>query len=134
MHARFLSSLATGVAGAFVVVASQAFVNGTAAWIAFGIGIAAIALAFVPVLFAGERSVRALGLDASTLVLGAWTVVASVVFTGNTLHWLTFGEGAALAALAVVGLTVNQLRLARAASHELEPARVEPSRRSHLAA
>lgn len=133
MHTRFLSSLSAAVAGAFVVVASQAFVTGTAAWIAFGVGIAAMALALVPAL-AGERHVRLLGLDASTLLLGAWTVVASVVFSGNTLHWLTFGEGAALAALAVASLAVNQIRLARVAAHELETTRGESSRPTHLAA
>jgi hypothetical protein len=112
MHARYVTSVLAGLAGGFVVVASQVFVPGTAAWIAFGIGVGLLLAATVPVLF-GDRGIVGLALDGIGAVLAIWTIVASLVFTGNVVKWLSFGEGAAFVALAVGGLTLNQVRLAR---------------------
>jgi hypothetical protein len=41
--------------------------------------------------------------------------VASLIFTGDTVRWLSFSEAAGFVALAVAGLTLNQVRLARQA-------------------
>jgi hypothetical protein len=114
MHARYITSVLAGLAGGFVVVASQAFTSGTTAWLAFALGIGMILLATVPVLL-GERKVVGLALDGVGAVLGAWTIVASLVFTGDTVRWLSFAEAGGFVVLAVAGLTLNQVHLARRA-------------------
>jgi hypothetical protein len=112
MHARFVSALLAGLAGGFVVVASQAFTPSTAGWIAFGIGLGLLVLAAVPSL-AGDKGLVSRAIDAVLAAVSAWTVVASVVWTGTTLKWLTFAEGIAFAALALGGLILNQVQLTR---------------------
>jgi hypothetical protein len=112
MHARYVTSALAGVAGGFVVVSSQVFVPGTAAWLTFGIGVGLLVAAAIPVLF-GDRGIVSLSLDGIGAVLAIWTIVASLVFTDDTVKWLSFGEGAGFVALALAGLTLNQVRLAR---------------------
>lgn len=111
MHARFAQSSVLALAGGFVVVASQAFTSGVTAWLAFSLGVAALVLATVPAIFGARRLV--LGLDATTALLGAWTVVASLVFTGDVVRWLSFAEGAGFVALAFAGLAIDHIQLSR---------------------
>jgi len=112
MNTRYVTSLLLAVAGAFLVVASQAFTAGTTAWLAFAIGIGALVLAGVPAAFR-ERSPLGLALDGVLAVLAAWTIVASLVFAGSTVVWLSFAEGLGIAALAVGGLTLDHVRMLR---------------------
>jgi hypothetical protein len=49
-------------------------------------------------------------LDGIVAIVAAWTIVASVVFDGTTLKWLTLGEAVALLALAAAGLAYNESR------------------------
>jgi hypothetical protein len=44
-----------------------------------------------------------------------WAIVASLVFTGATVRWLSFAEGLGFVLLAVGGLTLNQVRYGRVA-------------------
>ncbi len=90
MHARYVTSVLAGVAGGFVVVASQAFVPGTAAWLAFAIGVGFLVTTAIPGLF-GDRGYVGLALDGVGAVLAIWTIVASLVFNGNVVKWLSFG-------------------------------------------
>jgi hypothetical protein len=69
MHARFIAAVVTGLAGGFVVTASQAFSPGTTAWLAFGVGLALLVVAAFPVLF-GERGIAGVTLDAQSGVPG----------------------------------------------------------------
>jgi hypothetical protein len=138
MHARYITSVLAGLAGGFVVVASQAFATGTIAWLAFALGIAMVVLATVPVLF-GERRITGLALDGLGALLGAWTIVASLVFSGATVKWLSFSEALGFVALAVGGLTLNQVRLARRAHRAVQvpdsvPENLETVRRTPVAA
>jgi hypothetical protein len=128
MHVRFVASVLEALAGGFVVVASQAFAAGTTAWLAFALGVALLVLAAVPVVFK-DRKVLGLSLDGLTAVLGAWTVVASLVFSGATVTWLSFAEGLGFVGLALTGLTLNQWRLTRSVTTSLQvaPATVEVS-------
>jgi hypothetical protein len=138
MHTRFLTAVIGTVAGGFVAIASFAFAIGTAAWIAFGIGLGLMAVSAVPALF-GERRLIGLTLDGVGGLLAIWTVVASVVFSGNVVKWLSFSEGVAFVALALGGLVLNQLRLTRR-SHHAVPSQigstdeVESGRRTAVAA
>lgn len=116
MHARYITSLLTGVLGGFVLVASQVFVPGDAAWLAFAIAIGLLVTAPIPLLF-GHHGYAGLGLDSLGAALAIWTVVASLVFTGETVKWLSFSEGAAFVVLAIAGLTLNQVRLSLRIDH-----------------
>jgi hypothetical protein len=112
MHARFITAVITGLTGGFVVAASQAFAAGTTAWLAFAVGLGLLVLAAVPVPF-GDHGTAGLAVDAVTGLLAVWTVVASVVFSGELVKWLSFAEGAGFVLLALGGLSLNQVRLTR---------------------
>lgn len=137
MNTRFVTSILLGLAGGFVVVASQAFLAGTVAWLAFGIGIGALVVALTPAIL-GERRPLALGVDGLTAALAAWTIVASMVFSGATVTWLSFAEGLGFVAAMLGGLVLNQVRIVTAARrsgavlhHETVPSHwVEEHRRT----
>jgi hypothetical protein len=107
MDSRYLSNVALMIAGAFLVVVSQAFVPATFEWLMFGVGALAVILSGTIVL--RTRGIAQRGLDALIGILGAWTVVASLVFVGSTVIWLGFASGAGLVALALIGLTLHEL-------------------------
>lgn len=108
---RFLSSLALTIAAAFLVVAEFAFPVGTAAWLTFALAIGFVAVAG---LMAGvgpgiaHRAIGGLG-----LIIGIWTIVASLVFVPSTVMWLGFASAVALVALGVIALTVHELTTER---------------------
>ena len=111
MNSRYLTNVALMVAGAFLVVASQAFSSSTFEWLMFGVGVLAVVISSAIVLSA--RGLAQRGLDALIGIVGAWTVVASLEFTGSTVTWLGFASGAGLVALALIGLTLHELRTER---------------------
>ena len=118
MSQRFITNVALAIAGAVVVVASQAFTSSVTGWLTFGVGLGALALlAVVRREGMGEPVSRLL--DAGIGLLAIWSVIASVVYDGRLLTWLSFGEGAALVALAAAGLVVHEVRTERAV-HALE--------------
>ena len=49
-------------------------------------------------------------LDGIVAIVSAWTIIASVAFHGTTVRWLSTGEAVALVALALAGLTYNEVR------------------------
>ncbi len=111
MSTRYLSNAALGVAGGFLVVASQAFTYPTFEWLAFAIGIVAVGLS-AGIALKGRGNVQR-GLDLLTAGLGAWTIVETLIFTGATNTWLGFASGAAFVALALAGLTAHELSAER---------------------
>ena len=108
MKPRFVTNMMLAFAGAFVAVASQAFSPGVAGWIAFGFGIA-ILLGLGLSQLDRDRGLVQHALDGLATLLGVWTVVASVVFTGAVLSWLTLGEGLGFVLFAAVGLVAHEL-------------------------
>jgi hypothetical protein len=138
MYTRFLTAVTGTVAGGFIAIASFAFAIATAAWITFGIGLGLMAVSAVPALF-GERRLIGLALDGLSALLAIWTVVASVVFSGNVVKWLSFSEGVAFVTLALGALVLNQVRLTRP-SHVAVPSQIgstedaEHARRGAVAA
>jgi hypothetical protein len=128
---RFLSWLVTGVAAAFLVIATIAFSLPTVAWLAFGIGIGTL-IASAGVSYAYRKDVATLATGLVTAIVSAWTIVASLVFSQPTVQNLAFASGLALAALAAVGITEHELTLERAVGNERGPAqraRITASRR-----
>src|SRR5579884_3270729 len=75
---RYLSNLALTLAAAFLVVAEFAFSLTTAAWLTFALGIGFVAISGF-MLIAG-RSLVQRSIGGISLLIGAWTIVASLVF------------------------------------------------------
>ena len=117
MNSRFLTNTVLTILGAFVVVASQVWSPATFMWLMLGGGIVAVLLAGGIGLAARGPAQRSL--DGVIGVLGAWTIVASLVFAGSVVTWLGFASGAAFVGLALVGLVLHELYTERVV-HSLE--------------
>jgi hypothetical protein len=128
MSTRYLSNLTLAIVGGFLVVASQAFAAPTFSSLVLAGGIVAVVLGAVGVPLRSRGGAQR-GIDATIAVLGTWTIVASAVYAGATITWLGFASGAALVALAVIGLTLHELSSERVVhSFEVSPsAQASPS-------
>jgi hypothetical protein len=114
MSTSFLTNAVIAIATGFLVVATQAFTTSTTAWIAFGIAIGILTVSCLAQTDSSRGRVQQ-ALDGVVAAVSAWTIVASVVFHGATVKWLSTGEALALVALALAGLTYNELREQKAA-------------------
>jgi hypothetical protein len=123
MSSRFISNVILGLAGVIVVVASQAFASGVTGWVMFGASLGALAL--LPLVQLDRARGRIQGaLDLATGALALWSAVASVVFTGTALTWLSCGEAIGFASLALLGLIAHELKTERVVhSFEAIPAK-----------
>ena len=117
MNSRYLTNALLAVIGGFTVVASQVWVPATFMWLMFSAGILAVLLGST-VALRGRGNVQR-GLDGTIGILGAWTIVASLVFSGSVVTWLGFASGAAFVALAFIGLTLHELYTERVV-HSIE--------------
>lgn len=123
MSARFITNLGLGLAGAVVVTASMAFGAYVTGWLMFGVALSVLTLLGLAQLDRGRGLVQRL-LDAGTGTLAAWAVVASAVFAGATVTWLTFAEAIGFIAFAVVGLVAHELKTERVV-HTIEAVPIE---------
>ena len=130
MSQRFISNVALAIAGAVVVVSSQALSSSLTGWVTFGVSLGALALLAVVQRDRARGRIQS-GLDAGTGVLALWSAVASVVYTGSTLTWLSLAEGIGFVGLAAAGLVAHELRTERIV-HQFEaiPADTRDGRRS----
>jgi hypothetical protein len=111
---RYSSWLAIGLAAAFLVVASVAFSAPTTAWLAFSIGVATLVMS----IGIGAAYLHQIGTAVVALItagVSAWMIVASLVFSSGTAQTLAFAEALAICGLALVGLTVHEVGVERAA-------------------
>ena len=112
MSIRYLSNLALAVVAGFENVAFQAFSAAVYAWLAFGGGVAIVTIALAT--GAADRGKAQRALDGLAAVAGGWIIVSSLVFASSTVVWLGFSAAGAVVVLAVVGLTLHELRDERA--------------------
>lgn len=125
MNSRYLTNAVLLIAGAFLVVVSQAFGVNVFMWLMFGIGVLAVLEAGA--ILVSRRGLPQRGLDSIIGILGAWTIVASLVFSGSVVTWLGFASGVAFFALALIGLTLHELFTERVVhSIEVRTAAAEP--------
>lgn len=117
MNSRFLTNTVLSVLGGFTVVASLVWAPTTFMWLMLGAGIAATALSGAIALKDRGRAQRSL--DGVLGLLGAWTIVASLVFAGSVVTWLGFASGAAFVGFALAGLTLHELYTERVV-HSIE--------------
>ena len=132
MSPRFALNLALVLAGAGIVAASQAFSSGVTGWLTFAISLAVLVSLGLAQLDRARGRVQQM-LDAGIGALAVWSVVASVVYTGTTLKWLSFGEALGFVGLAVIGLVVHELTTERVV-HSLESVPTGHRETEHAAA
>jgi hypothetical protein len=118
MSQSFISNVALAIAGAVVVVSSQALSASVTGWLMFGISLGVLALLAVAQRDRARGGIQRL-LDAGIGVLALWSAVASVVYSGMTLTWMSFAEGLGFVALGVVGLIAHEMQTERVV-HSLE--------------
>ena len=121
MSPRFITNLIVLLAGGAVVVSSLWFAPATTGWIAFGVAVGILGLTAAAQRDRMRGAVQG-ALDGVVFVLAGWSAVASVVFDGSTLTWLSFGDALAFAALATAGLIAHELSTERVV-HSLAPPR-----------
>lgn len=112
MIQRFISNLALAVAGAVAVVATQAFSDGIIRWLLFGVSLGALVLLALVQRDPARGRVQHV-LDVGTGALAVWSAVASVVYSGSTLMWLSLGEAIGFVVLGVAGLLVHEMQTER---------------------
>lgn len=117
MSLKYVVNLLVLLAGGVAVASSLSFTAATAGWIAFAVGALAVALTAAAIAITGPRP-RSVGY-AVTAVIGIWSVVASLVFSGDTLTWLVFANALGLIAAALVDLTAHEVSTERVV-HTLE--------------
>jgi hypothetical protein len=123
MSSRFLTNAVVALAAGFVVVATQAFATPVVAWLAFALGVAVLGIALVSQLDRSRPVIQRM-LDGVGAVLAIWTIVASLVFVGSTVLWLSFAEALGFVGLAFAGLTLREIQAWRA-EHAISPVRGE---------
>ena len=105
---RFLSYLLVGTAAAFLVVATASFSPESVKWLAFGIGGGTAVVASATAL-SYRRHVGTLVVTVTTGLIGAWTVVSSLVFSVSTVDNLALASALAIAGLSIIGITTHEL-------------------------
>ncbi|HEV2982111.1 MAG TPA: hypothetical protein VGX51_11815 [Solirubrobacteraceae bacterium] len=125
---RFISWLATGVAAAFLIVAAASFSVGAVVWLAFGISVGTLVVS-AGIAYYNRADVPSVSTALAIVVISAWTIVASLVFSPTTVQGLALASSLAISVLTLVGLTANELS---GAAHSVKDHSSE--RKSRLAA
>jgi hypothetical protein len=118
MSIRYLSNITLALVAGFVVVASQAFSASVFASLALAGGAAVVALLAIATA-AGQRGIVQRGMDVVSGVLGVGLIVLSLIVANSTFVWIGLGAALAMVALAVIGLTLHELKTERVV-HSIE--------------
>ena len=110
---RFFSWLAIGIAAAFLVVATASFSLPVIKWLAFAIGFGTLIVSG-SIGFSYRQHIPTVLTALATALVSAWTVVATLVFSGATVQNLALASGLALAGLAITGITEHELDMEHA--------------------
>ena len=105
---RFISWLAIGVAAAFLVVATASFSLTTITWLAFAVSIGTLVVS-AGLSYGYRRHIPTLVTALATVVVSAWTIVASLVYSPSTVQNLALASALAISGLAIVGITEHEL-------------------------
>jgi hypothetical protein len=111
MSTRYLSNLALTVAAGFLVVATQAFTLGTVTSLTFALSIGFLVISLFMLI--ADRTLVQRAIGGVGAVIGAWTIVASLVFAQTTVQTLGFAAALAMVGLGLIGLTVHELTTER---------------------
>jgi uncharacterized membrane protein len=116
---RYVAFLLIAVAAGFLVVASQAFALIDIANLALGVGIGMLVVSLA-VAARYRRHLPSLVGGIALAVVSAWMIVASQVFSLETVQNLTFAAALAIAGLAIACLSAHELTTERIV-HSLAP-------------
>lgn len=115
MRIDFISRLALLIIAGFLLISTQVWAMGTVEWLFIAGGIVMIALAAGALAQpAGPQRT----IDMVVAILGVWSIVQAIVFSGSTLEWVAFATAAAGALLATAGLVLHEATTERVV-HEL---------------
>ena len=131
LRTRWVVTMALALAAGFLVVASFAFSQATAAALGFAVSIGMIGLGGLLLATSrrarqyvsiAARDLRVAAWDAiaiASIALSSWNVVQSRVFDAGAAHWLTFADMLGVVAVTVAGLVLHELSTERVV-HSLE--------------
>lgn len=115
---RFASNVLTLLTGSFLLTAALGFRNPVTGWLDFAMGCLVTVTVLWGFAFRGRGRAQRV-LDAATLLVGVWSIVASRAFPVASVKWLTFAEGALLITISLIGLIVHEVLVEMALSdHE----------------
>jgi membrane protein implicated in regulation of membrane protease activity len=112
MSSRFISNVSIQLTGTLLVVFAFAFRGQILEWFGLGAGCAAVVVTLAA-FAVRDRGAFKRFLDAGLALIGGWMIVAACVFSGAALRWLSFAEGAALAALCTIALCAYEIAVRR---------------------
>jgi hypothetical protein len=105
------------LAGGFLAVSAVAFTAPVAGWVGFGVFTGLAVIGAVGAALAKRTSAR-IGHGVLGLV-GLWSLIAALVFSGPVLPALVFADALAVVVVALADLVVHELSTERVV-HELE--------------
>lgn len=95
------------IAGAFLVVAAMVFTAHVAGWVRFGVFTGLTVLALASAILTRTTGQR-IG-HAALGVVGLWSLIAALAFSGTLLTWLVFADAIALGVIALADLTAHEV-------------------------
>ena len=107
LSSRFAVDILFVIGGAFLAVSAMTFSAAVAGWLAFGVstGLTVIAAgSAVATRRMGQRNGHSL-----LAIVGLWSLIAALTFSGAALTWLVFADAIALGALALADLTAHEV-------------------------
>lgn len=117
LNPRFALDNTAVLAGGFLAVSAMAFSADVAGWLGFGVSTAVTVLAGLGATLA-HRTGPKVGHGLLALV-GLWSLVAALAFSGTLLTWLVFADALAVVAVALADLTAHELTTERVV-HQLD--------------
>lgn len=117
LSSRFLLDNLFVIAGAFLVAISMAWSANVTGWTAFGVSTSVTVIAAAAATFAQRTPVK-LSQGAIALV-GLWSLVAALSFSGTALTWLVFADALAVGVAALADLAAHEATTEKVV-HQLE--------------
>jgi hypothetical protein len=114
---RFALNTFAVLAGGFLAVSAMTFTAPIAGWLAFGVS-TGVAVAGIAGILLAHRTSAKVG-HGALAVVGLWSLIAALVFSGTALTWLVFAGALAVAGVALGDLTAHELSTERVV-HSLE--------------
>lgn len=106
LSSRFLLDTLFVVAAAFLVTISMAWSASLAGWTAFGVSTSITVIAAAAATFAQRTSVK-YG-QGTIALIGLWSLVAALSFSGTLLTWLVFADAVAVGVMAMTDLGAHE--------------------------
>ena len=107
ISSRFALDILFLIGAAFLTVAAMSFRAPVAGWAAFGVSTGFVVIGAASMTLArrtGQRSGHA-----AVAVVGLWSLIAALVFSGALLTWLVFADAIALGVVAIADLTAHEV-------------------------